>query len=255
MRADTDAEKEFETAAGGPGGEGGEAAAARRSRRWRSCRRSCPSRCCGGRSTSGCGSAPTWWTRSGARRTRSGCERLRTVRRIQGEMLSRGPARGAGRAQRAGRGPGGRGPGAAAPGRAQPAQHLTGPAPPPPPHGSPGSARPPGAPPRPRASHVGGAGFRPGGAGGVRPGSGTGRRGPGLRRPRRRCGSGPPGGRSSGSAAQSRGPGVVRQEALDLAARRAQAGLVHHDPGFAARCPDQGLRQGPDGDLAGPCRG
>ncbi len=43
-----------------------------RSRTSRNCRRRCPSSCCGGRSTSGCGSLPRWGTGSAGRCTRSG---------------------------------------------------------------------------------------------------------------------------------------------------------------------------------------
>ncbi len=59
-----------------------------RSRTSRTCRRSCPSNCCAGRSTWGCGSARTWRTTSGVRATRQRAKRLKRVRRIEHEMLS-----------------------------------------------------------------------------------------------------------------------------------------------------------------------
>ena len=87
VQADTDRGEGVREGAGAPGGEGGEAAAAGRSRRSRSCRRSCPSRCCGGPTTSGPGSARTSWRTSGGRRYEQRVQRLKQVRRIQGEML------------------------------------------------------------------------------------------------------------------------------------------------------------------------
>ena len=81
-----------------PGGEGGQAAAAGDRGAWRSCRRSCPSRCCGGRSRSGCGSVPRWGTRSGARPGAA----AQADAADPGGDAERGAARGAGGAERAG---------------------------------------------------------------------------------------------------------------------------------------------------------